>query len=238
VLAVTGALAVSAGYVLGHNVLPPPDDGGNAENVPSPKPAAGATTVSGRPPVVAAPGTAASAFPGAPTRVNEFGVPVGYPRTQAGAVSACGNYVSAYTSTANREPSRIRELFRSFSLGSESENFANRIVEADAETANNFGVQSVNSPELGFVLRVVGFRIDSFIAEEATVLVWSVASVGIYGGPPRLVPQEHWGTDICTVRWAGGDWKLLRASNGPDGPLSTERGATAFQQFVLVGDAR
>ncbi|MBL7496767.1 hypothetical protein I6A84_23920 [Frankia sp. CNm7] len=177
----------------------------------------------------------AGSLPGAPSRVNEFGIPVGYPHTQAGAISACGNYVSAYMNSGNREPSRIRAVLNSISAADVAERLSKAIGDADAKTAQNFGIPSINSPQAAFNLRVVGYRVQDFASNKALIQIWATGSVGVYEGSPDLSPQENWGTDICTVTWNGEDWKLADAGNGPNGPVPTERASEQFQRFLLQG---
>ncbi|WP_307873794.1 MULTISPECIES: hypothetical protein [unclassified Frankia] len=177
----------------------------------------------------------AGALPGAPSHVNEFGIPVGYPHTEPGAISACGNYVSAYMTTGNREPTRIRKILNSISTTGVADRLAKAITDTDTQTAKNFSVPSINSPQAAFNLRVVGYHTQTFTTTKASVKIWANSSVGVYDSTTGLNPVESWGTDICTVAWSGGDWKLVDAGNGPDGPAPTDRASEQFQRFVLQG---
>jgi hypothetical protein len=182
------------------------------------------------------PGTAAGAFPGAPTRVNDFGVPVGYPRTEAGAVSACGNYVSAYSDVRNREPTRIRGLFQSISIPEVAGSLADRIVKIDEKNADDYGAASIFAPNVNFNVRVAGYTVRSFSVESAKVAVWGASSFGIYeSSNSATIPRQGWGTDECELRWSAGDWKIVNSGDGPLGPSITERSSEAYGRFILVG---
>ena len=173
---------------------------------------------------------------GAPTRLNEFGIPVGYPRTEAGAISACGNYVAAYGKVQNREPSRVHEVFRSIALPSAAERLANLIIEIDRENNETLGIDSLNSPNLNFNTRAAGYAVDSYSPDKARITIWWAVGIGVYGSPdPQVAPRQGWGTDYCELEWNSGDWKLADAGDGPAGPQITERGAERFGHFVLVG---
>ena len=155
VIALVGVAGVIGGTVVGYFVLPPRDSG---EPPTEGRDGAQPTLV----PSVPADGTPAEGgFPGAPTRINEFGVPVGYPRTEAGAVSACGNYVSAYSDVRNREPTRIRQLFQSIALPSNAEPLAEQIIAVDERNAQDYSTTSVLSPAVNFNVRVAGYSVDS-----------------------------------------------------------------------------
>ncbi|MDT3446617.1 hypothetical protein [Pseudofrankia sp. BMG5.37] len=238
-MVLTTAVALPVGVLLGRHSTP----GDNhqplgASTRPASLPPATATVA-----VVPSPTSAgvdhtaepAGALPGTPSRVNEFGIPVGYPHTEAGAISACGNYVSAYMTSGNREPTRIRKILNSISVTGAADKIAKSITDTDAATAKNLGVPSINSPEAAFSLRVVGYRAQSFTTTKASIQIWANASVGVYGDAPDVAPRESWGTDICTVTWSGDDWDLSDAGNGPDGPAPTDRASEQFQRFVLQG---
>jgi hypothetical protein len=238
-LAVTGTFAMIGGVFVGYFVLPAPDSdtrtGGNMNARPTPN-ATVPTVVAAHPGTANPSGTGSEAFPGAPTRINEFGVPVGYPHTEAGAISACGNYVSAYSDIRNREPTRIRQVLGSFSLPEAATGVADFITKADQNIASRLGVPAVNDPNVNFNLRVLGFRVESFNEISSTISVWSVGGTGRYGAPRQEVsPQQRWGTDSCTVRWLKNDWKLSGATDGPTGPLITERPGESIRRFAYIG---
>ncbi|WP_232425238.1 hypothetical protein [Pseudofrankia inefficax] len=178
----------------------------------------------------------AGALPGAPSHVNEFGIPVGYPHTEPGAISACGNYVSAYSDVRNREPSRIRAVLGSIATSSASKTISDQIIKADDANAKAAGANSISDPGLNFNLRVVGFSAKDSTANSATVSIWSVGGIGMYSNTDiTAAPREVWGSDDCTVTWTNGDWKLSAATDGPDGPAITQRPGEDFRRFFYIG---
>jgi hypothetical protein len=178
----------------------------------------------------------AGSLPGAPSRVNQFGIPVGYPHTEAGAISACGNYVSAYSDVRNREPDRLRAVLRSISTDAASKTIGDQIIRVDRANVTTLGGNSISDPSLDFNLRIIGFSKKSVATDQATVSIWSVGGLGMYGSTgAATTPREVWGSDDCTVVWNGGDWKLSAATDGPDGPVITERPSEAFLRFSYIG---
>ncbi len=250
-LAVTGTVAASLGVLVGSFLLPASDGGsrtdGNASAEPTANitvPVAAAPSATARPsetahpPGTGEPGTTGGAFPGAPTRINEFGVPVGYPHTEAGAISACGNYVSAYSDVRNREPTRIRQLFQSISLPSATDSLADEITQIDRKNAQDYGVSSILAPNVNFNVRVAGFMVRSYAGDKASISVWGVSSFGIYGnGNVVTAPRQGWGTDHCELQWSSGDWKISSAGDGPAGPDIVERSSEGYGRFLLLGAA-
>ncbi len=252
ILVATGAVIMTAGVLFGRYVVPASGSTGTRER-PVPRagaqPSVGAHPTTGAsgaatPVVVPRPGEskattppaqAAGLLPGTPTRVNEFGIPVGYPHSEAGAISACGNYVNAYVDRRNRDASQIKKIFNAISFPEVADKLAERIISADSTTAKNFGLTSVNSPQMSFNIRPAGYSVQSASTNQAVVSVWSTAGVGIYSDGGKLAPQQSWGTDICTVIWQDGDWKLSDAGDGPNSPSITDRSAEAFERFIYVG---
>ncbi|WP_084647221.1 RodZ family helix-turn-helix domain-containing protein [Parafrankia discariae] len=227
------------GFFVGRNSS---DDGSKASADPEPTSSVPTEAPpTGAPDVVVPPSSDATTAPaadspiGAPTRVNEFGVPVGYPHTEAGAISACGNYIAATSITRNREHTRSHDLILSISDEETAKRLSDLLAEIDAETAKNFGVPSVISPQFTLNHRVIGYRVSNFSGEESKVEVLSAIAAGVSGASPDLQPAMHWGTDICTINWDGSDWKLRDVSGGVEGHAMTERSSEAFERFALSG---
>ncbi|WP_241842335.1 hypothetical protein [Pseudofrankia sp. BMG5.36] len=239
-MVLTTAVALPVGVLLGRHSTP----GDNhqplgASTRPASLPPATATVA-----VVPSPTSAgvdhtaepAGALPGTPSRVNEFGIPVGYPHTEAGAISACGNYVSAYSDVRNREPSRIRPVLNSIATGDTGKQVSDRIIKSDQDNIKAAGANSITDPSLNFNLRVVGFSTKTSSRDSATISIWSVGGIGIYGNADQAsAPQEFWGSDDCTVRWENGDWRLSAAVDGPGGPTITQRPGENFRRFSYIG---
>ncbi|WP_250293042.1 hypothetical protein [Frankia sp. CiP1_Cm_nod1] len=249
-LVAAGAVTMTAGILIGRYAIPSSPSVG-IQGQPPPRvdtrPTATAPNTA-RPTVIPAttpPGSgstvpptahpAAGQIPGMPTHINEFGIPVGYPHTEAGAISACGNYVAAYVDRRNRNASQIKKIFDSISISEVADKLSNQIVSADSITAKNFGLTSINSPDMLLNIRPLGYSIKSSSSNQVTVSVWSVAGIGSYDNKASFAPQQSWGTDICTVTWQDDDWKLSNAGDGSNGPSLTERAAEGIERFIYIG---
>ncbi|WP_083391133.1 hypothetical protein [Parafrankia soli] len=233
--------AGALGFFMGRNSS---DDGPKASADPEPVsdvPTAAPPT--GTPAVVVPPSSEATAAPaagdspiGAPTRVNQFGVPVGYPHTEAGAISACGNYFTAYNTPTNRTTDRIHEFFRSISIPTSADMLANGILEVDRANAAALGVPSIQDPSVNFDARPIGYQVESSSESEVKILVWATISFGVYDSTdPNKQAQSRWGSDRCQLSWDQDDWKLLNADDGPDGPLLRSRSAGEYRNFIMAG---
>ncbi|MEX5632076.1 hypothetical protein [Parafrankia sp. FMc2] len=235
--AVTAIGAGGIGYVAGrHSSDSGPRTPADSEPVPeqsaeaAPETPAVAVSPTSEVPVAASDGPV-----GGPTRVNEFGVPVGYPHTEAGAISACGNYIAVTSVARNREQSRSRDVIMSISDEATAARLSKLLTDIDSETARNFGVPSILAPQFLMNHRVFGYRISDHRENESRIEVLSAIGAGLAEGPPNLRPSMHWGTDVCTIAWDGSDWKLRDVSGGGEGHAMTERSSESFERFALAG---
>lgn len=249
IIVATGTVSVIGGLVIGRYVIP--DKGARPDTAsvaPAPAPSTAPTSSpasSPTPALVPKPDSTegkpvdaagGSQVPGLPTRINEFGIPVGYPRTEAGAVSACANYDAITGTLRNREPSRIRKMYESIALPESSKRIADLIIQNDKDSAKAYGVPSIQTPNFSLIGRGVGYAVRSYNENEANVTIWGTIAFGIYGNSdPNLAPRQGWGTDFCQIVWNGEDWKLKDAGDGPAEPDITERAAEGFKEFRLVG---
>ena len=98
-----------------------------------------------------------SALPG-PTRIAALGIPVGYPDTQAGAVSAAANLTTASLTPAGRDPAHRDELLAVIATPAGRELLRKGLAAQDAQLVAWFG-----SPTAQFTLAgtVVSTKVDS-----------------------------------------------------------------------------
>jgi len=168
-------------------------------------------------------GSAAPRADGQPAR-RVGSVPVGYPRTRAGAVSATlnGGAVLGDPRVLLDRARRTRVLgliatdryARTFSgaggaaLERARDEPLGRGLAAGARTI------SLTSP--------LSYRVVSYDESSARVVSWGVAVVGNDAG---LAPVASWATTTTTLRWLDGDWKIDSASSeaGPTPGLGRQR---------------
>lgn len=78
------------------------------------------------------------------------------------------------------------------------------------------------TPEPVVIVRAapVGYRVEQFTRDAATISVWRV---GIVGSGATVEPQQSWRTETVSLVWERGAWKIaaLRSSPGPTPPLAT-----------------
>ncbi|MCM3885942.1 hypothetical protein [Frankia sp. R82] len=246
IIVTTSTVGVLTGVVIGRYAIPNnPKSPDTASVAPLPTPTGPATTaptatlVPSPEPTTATPeqpSDSTSQIPGLPTRINQLGIPVGYPHSEAGAVSACANYVAAYTKDDNREPTRLHQVLRSISISNESaDKLSQRLIDANAGTAKNFSIQSVYSPNFRLSFTVLGYKAAAYKSDRNTVTIWLNAVAGVINGNPDLQPRDFWGTDLCTIDWNGSDWRISDVNDGPDGPDPAEQRSEEFRRFLPIG---
>ncbi len=240
------AASLLCGVLIGYLLIPDnnaaADSASAAPTTPTttlsnPSATAAASTTPAPTPATPASGTEdKSEIAGLPIRTNEFGIPIQYPRTEQGAISACANYVSAYSDERNREPTRTKEIFRSIATNDPTaDRISTRLIDARNKTAKNFGVTSINSPNFRLSYRILGYKVSEYKLDGARIYIWLNASAGTSDGGPDNKPQNFWGTDLCSLSWNGSDWKLSDASDGPNGPDPAEQRSEEFRSFLLIG---
>ena len=72
----------------------------------------------------------------------------------------------------------------------------------------------------------IGYRVEHFSATQATVAVWYV---GIVGSGATVQPQQSWRTQVVSLVWEGGTWKveLVREFARPDSAALDSESAEA-----------
>jgi len=172
----------------------------------SPEPVRAVTERAAPPTSVApAPGRHANA-PSAPTR--------------AGAVVAAARSITAFAGDVLLEPSRLRTLVGRMASSASRAQLIEAFDDAGAQTRAKLGASTVPRPVIVLRAVPVGYRIEHYSKEEATVAVWYV---GIVGSGATVQPQQSWRTQTVTLVWEDRGWKVssFESSAGPTPPLST-----------------
>lgn len=165
------------------------------------------------------------------------GVPVGYDRSEPGAVAAATNYVAVLSSPLILDGEQREAAVRQMA----TEEFAPTFL-AQTTAAN----RQLQSGPLGTGLRQgdatifqgvqLGYRVNDYADQQATVTVWTLAMIANVGA---VAPQAGWQTNIFELAWEGGDWRLAayRGRPGPTPALPQGTELTEGPEFVdEVGD--
>jgi hypothetical protein len=145
-------------------------------------------------------------------------------RTRAGAVAAAALSITAFDGDVLLHPERLNSVVGRIASTSSRERLIEAFSLASAQTRAKLGADTVPRPVI--VLRSVplGYRVERFSTRGATVAVWYV---GIVGSGATVEPQQSWRTQIVSLVWERGTWKVnsFASSSGPTPPLSTAEAA-------------
>jgi hypothetical protein len=198
----------------------------------TPQPAASATT----PPAQAQQAAASRVGP----REVVSGVPVGYQHSQQGAVAAAANYARVLSSSLILDRAKRRKAIAALAAPEALAGQQRAWDQAVALLSKGLGVADGAARDGAVLLRAVpvGWRMEEYTGERATVAIWVTSVLGALGGPPQGVPvREAWGTSTVELRWVDGDWKLLDTTN-TDGPRPIADSATPTATPQLIPEAQ
>jgi hypothetical protein len=212
-------------------------------------PAAAATTAATAASGQAAPPAAAAtpqaqAGEAATSRVGPsqvvHGVPVGYQHSEQGAVAAAANYAKVLASELILDKASRRKAIDTLAAPETRARQQRAFDQAVPSLAKGLGVTASGTADGMVLLRAVpvGWRLESYTGDRATVAIWVTSVLGSLGGPPGGVPvQEGWGTTTVQLRWVGGDWKQLQSTT-KEGPAPVADAATPTAASRLVPEAQ
>lgn len=151
----------------------------------------------------------------------DAGVPIGYAHSPDGAASAAANYLGALAGPQLLDPTAYDALLRRMTT---SEGYAELKRQADAgrpQALQNLGIGGLPAPQLIVRSAPLGYRVDAYSPEQATVSIWSV---GVVGSSTTRPPDASWSTTTITLDWAG-DWRMsgYRTTSGPVPPESASQ---------------
>jgi len=152
------------------------------------------------------------------------GVPVGWPQTEHGAISAATGYARVLsarwfltdTDRRHQAVAAMADPDARSGLQAAQDQVAAGIVRGPFGAAlAHRGVRSVLRTSL------LGYRVDRYAPPAAEVALWALV---LYGNDGGLVPQALYATSTLRLMWVG-DWKLVGADTVP-GPVPVHGQAT------------
>jgi hypothetical protein len=167
-------------------------------------------------------------------------VPVGYQHSKAGAVAAAANYAKVLSSELILDKASRRKAIDTLAAPEARARQQRAFDRAVASLVKGLGVKDGAAADGTVLLRAVpvGWRMEAYTGDRATVAIWVTSVAGSLGGPPGGVPvQEGWGTTTVKLRWVGGDWKQLESTT-TEGPAPVADAATPTAASQLIPEAQ
>ncbi|MEU5476820.1 hypothetical protein [Streptomyces mirabilis] len=166
------------------------------------------------------------------------GVPVGYPRSQAGAIKAAVNYQLARSSTDYLANPAVRaKTLRAMATSSGLTELRNSDDDSATTVLSNLGLTQKQA-EQTLVSRsaVLGTRVVSYVPEAASVELWMAGIVGVTAKDSPLPVTGSWTTVTVSLQWQNGDWKLsaVRSVSGPTPVQSGAEDPTDISEFQRI----
>jgi len=157
----------------------------------------------------------------------------GFVRTERGAAAAAAASVSSLDGSVLLDRSRLRPLVASLTSAGSRAGLTTAYERAAVIARSRLGLDSVPPPVV-FVRAVpVGYRVDAYNPNTATVSVWRV---GLVGSGATVAPQQSWRTEVVSLVWEHNGWKVagFASEPGPTPPLGTTPPSTAADLFASV----
>jgi hypothetical protein len=166
-------------------------------------------------------------------RSESRGVASGYARTSQGAATAATAYVGALDGPALLDARRLQTTLAAIASVESRAALVRAYEQAATQTRERLGVGTAPEPMLILRAVPVGYRIDRFTRNAATVSLWRV---GIVGSGATVEPQQSWRTETVSLVWERGGWKVasFRSSAGPTPPLAPSAGTPASELFATI----
>lgn len=159
--------------------------------------------------------------------------PARYARTEDGAVAAAAAYVRRLTGPGMLDARVVRTTLAGIASAQSRDDLGEAYELAAAQARERLGIGT--TPEPAVVLRAapVGYRVDGFHRDAATVSVWRV---GIVGTSTTLEPRQSWRTETVSLVWERDTWKIdaVRSATGPTPPLAGPPASPASDLFAAV----
>ncbi|QNP75871.1 hypothetical protein IAG44_20345 [Streptomyces roseirectus] len=151
-------------------------------------------------------------------------MPVGYPRTEAGAKAAAANYVTVSGSSSFLADKAVRH--RAIRVMSSARTAADAIEEAD-RSAGSSGRKPAVARTGVLAAHVLGFDIH-----KATVHLWTTTVRGSAVGATS--PQLAFRSVTVGLVWERGDWRVSSSSSGPGlvAPVDVRQTVNVAGDFV------
>ncbi len=142
---------------------------------------------------------------------EQAGVPVGFARSESGAVAAAATYAAAPQRWLYFTDDEITAAVHEIATPVAAPRIAADVT-ADVQVARRHLGESTGA--VWWLVRPLAWRIDDFTADEATVSVWTVT---LLSAEAVAAPQAEWVTVGLDLAWVDGDWRVdaVRDTPGP-----------------------
>ena len=140
------------------------------------------------------------------------GVPVGYAKTEEGAVAAATNFTLLTTRDALVEEEALARALQTLAAPAWQDD-----ARSQAETGAKF-LSNRYGPGAQIAGAVLRYNVAEFTGDTAVVDLWAVS---VATGTKRPTVDEIWSTLTVSLAWVDGDWRVT-ASASEQGPAPVD----------------
>ena len=186
-----------------------------------------------------APKVAPAPISAGPSRFDGF-TPVGFQRSEAGAVAAASAYTAMVTELIRRPESEVRAAARQISTPEAADAVEGALIQPISGIRNALALAAEQNPNGRALLRTVpiGTKLVAYTDQSARVDVWAMSVTGLEMLPGTdaagdQTPQAGFTLTSYTLVWERGDWHIAdyRYVEGA-GPTLTRTPAPAPTQLI------
>ncbi|MFE3557326.1 hypothetical protein ACFXKW_21025 [Streptomyces sp. NPDC059193] len=153
--------------------------------------------------------SAPAAAPGASRTVS--GIPVGYPQTRSGALSAAANHMAALSSPAILTPDGRATVTETVAASASHQTVRARLDKADSAALD--ALRADQSGRIPFVLRTIPLSVkeSAYSDTAATVSLFTLTVMG----SSNSTANSAYGAATVELVWEAGDWKVKAYDTAP-----------------------
>lgn len=157
-------------------------------------------------------------------------MPAGFARSRSGAVAAAAAAVSAFDLGIVLDPERLRSTVAEVAAAGFREPLLASYRQGAELLRQRLAIDTVPKPVYFVKTAVVGYRVDRYSDDAATVAIWNV---GVIGSGATVQPQQSWSTQRVGLVWEDGTWKVTAFASeaGPTPPLGNAEAATGASEL-------
>lgn len=162
------------------------------------------------------------------------GIPVGYPRSKDGALTAAVNYEVARSSPSYFTDRAFRHAVLDTMMTRESVSAQKRTDDQDAsKLVSSLGLGKEDAGRMIMRAAPMGTQLSSYSPAVATVRIWMSELVGMTSADSPLPVSANWTTYTLTLQWQRNDWKLadISQASGPTPLQTSDRAPDSVDAF-------
>lgn len=160
------------------------------------------------------------------------GVRLGYERSEEGAIAAATHFASIISTTMMLNDAQRTAAIAALAHPEYVDALQARMrsIVRNIERGLNVGVGEAKGT---YWVAPVGYRVDSYSPDEATISMWAASAATL--GP--IEPRAGWATSTVRLGWVDGDWRVLEesATPGPTPQPSTDTPTPPVEFEAIAG---